>query len=74
MATASVTAGTSREQHEPASPGVRPHILPSPRRSALFDPQVAQQPVGRLLVDVVILPAGEVTDVRVQDAQSAAGG
>jgi hypothetical protein len=29
----------------------------------LLDPQVAQQPVERLLVGIVLLPAGEVADV-----------
>jgi hypothetical protein len=57
MAEASVTAGTSREQHEPASPEVRQHILPSPQRSATLNLQVAQQPVERLRVGVVLLPA-----------------
>jgi hypothetical protein len=31
-------------------------------RSRLPDPQVAQQPVERLLVGVVLLPAGEVAE------------
>jgi hypothetical protein len=60
MAEASVTVGTSREQHEPALPEVRQHILPSPRRSALLDPQVAQQPVERLAVGV-LLPRAKLT-------------
>jgi hypothetical protein len=32
-----------------------------------LDPQVAQQPVERLLVGVVLLPAGEVADVAQAD-------
>jgi hypothetical protein len=32
-------------------------------RLPLLDPQVAQQPVERLRVGVVLLPAGEVADV-----------
>ncbi len=49
-------------QLRPVPPGRRHSITDLRQPSALLDPQVAQQPVERLGVGVVLLPAGEVAD------------
>jgi hypothetical protein len=52
----------SRQRPGAGKPQERPAV-----RSARLDPQVAQQPVERLLVGVVLLPVGEVAASASQD-------